>query len=214
MARLSLVRTGTMPVSHTNRKGVTYYLHRGETKTGKVRYFFAPRLHDHPIAEIPAGYSISEGVNGVVSLVKDRPQIITAEEHATVEEALRTLPLAHKYRVVVKDKLITVFELVGQDAFQVADEVAEMSGLPVDTAFVADVASFLQSSGRYAAILRFILTDRASRRFAVERWCYRSSVDGWLELGHGSLERLVRGTIPKLDTDAFFELYRYSLWQP
>ncbi len=58
-------------VRHTNRKGVTYFLNRGLTTTGKARYFFAPRLHENPVAEIPAGYSISEGVNGVVSLVKD-----------------------------------------------------------------------------------------------------------------------------------------------
>src|SRR5947207_1438331 len=29
-----------MPVSYTNRKGVTYTLYRGQTKTGKPRYYF------------------------------------------------------------------------------------------------------------------------------------------------------------------------------
>ena len=28
-----------MPITHTNRKGVTFYLGRGVTKTGKPRYF-------------------------------------------------------------------------------------------------------------------------------------------------------------------------------
>ena len=30
-----------MRITHTNRKGVTFYLGRGVTKTGKPRYFFA-----------------------------------------------------------------------------------------------------------------------------------------------------------------------------
>jgi hypothetical protein len=30
-----------MPITYTNRKGVTYHLCRGVTKTGKPRYYFA-----------------------------------------------------------------------------------------------------------------------------------------------------------------------------
>ncbi len=30
-----------MPITYTNRKGVTYTLCRGETKTGKPRYYFS-----------------------------------------------------------------------------------------------------------------------------------------------------------------------------
>jgi hypothetical protein len=29
-----------MPISYTNRKGITYTLYRGETKTGKPRFYF------------------------------------------------------------------------------------------------------------------------------------------------------------------------------
>ena len=40
--RLVSKRRGlTMSISHTNRKGVTFYLGRGVTKTGKPRYLFA-----------------------------------------------------------------------------------------------------------------------------------------------------------------------------
>ncbi len=30
-----------MPISHTNRKGQTFFLCQGVTKTGKARYFFS-----------------------------------------------------------------------------------------------------------------------------------------------------------------------------
>ncbi|OLE34930.1 MAG: hypothetical protein AUG45_03005 [Ktedonobacter sp. 13_1_20CM_3_54_15] len=63
-----------MPVSYTNRKGVTYTLYRGQTRTGKPRYYFGLPAHSQgePVMEIPPGFTISESVNGVVSLVKDR----------------------------------------------------------------------------------------------------------------------------------------------
>ena len=34
-----------MSITHTNRKGVTYYLCRGVAKSGKPRYYFARRCH-------------------------------------------------------------------------------------------------------------------------------------------------------------------------
>ena len=61
-----------MPVSYTNRKGLTYTLYHGQTKTGKPRYAFgrAGQGQDEPVTEFPTGFTMSESVNGVVSLVK------------------------------------------------------------------------------------------------------------------------------------------------
>ncbi len=56
-----------MPITYTNRKGFTYYLCRGVTKTGKPRYYFAREPKDEPVEQIPDGYTISESVNGIVS---------------------------------------------------------------------------------------------------------------------------------------------------
>ena len=68
-----------MAVTYTNRKGHTYYLCKGMTKTGKVRYYFALERKDGSPDQIPEGYRISESVNGVVSLVKDQPRLILAQ---------------------------------------------------------------------------------------------------------------------------------------
>jgi hypothetical protein len=61
-----------MAVTYTNRKGTTYSLCRGVTKTGKTRYFFAREPVNEPVEKVPEGYEISESVNGVVSLAKVR----------------------------------------------------------------------------------------------------------------------------------------------
>jgi hypothetical protein len=91
-----------MPVTYTNRKGLIYYLCRGVTKTSKPRYYFAREIKDEPVEEIPPEYTISESVNGVVSLVKDRPALIRPEETAAVEAAVQRHPKNRNYRVRVK----------------------------------------------------------------------------------------------------------------
>src|SRR6266567_445640 len=106
-----------MPVSYTNRKGVTYTLYRGQTRTGKPRYYFGRpgQSQGDPVTELPPGYMISESVNGVVSLAKDRPALIQPEEVAVVEAAVQLHPQARRYRVAVKGNQIEVYEQVGPD---------------------------------------------------------------------------------------------------
>ena len=91
-----------MSVTYTNRKGRTYHLCQGVTKTGKPRYYFARESKGEAVEEIPAGFRISESVNGIVSLVRDRPPQIRPEEVAAVEAALRRHPKSRNYRVAVK----------------------------------------------------------------------------------------------------------------
>ncbi len=69
-----------MPISYTNRKGSTFFLCQGETKTGKVCYYFAREPKGKEINEMPPGYKINESVNGVVSLVKIRPRMIKVDD--------------------------------------------------------------------------------------------------------------------------------------
>jgi hypothetical protein len=51
-----------LALAHTNRLGVTYYLHEGKTKTGKPRYFTARKIGDGALAAMPAGYEFSESL--------------------------------------------------------------------------------------------------------------------------------------------------------
>src|SRR6266568_8268543 len=110
-------RRARMPISYTNRKGLTYILDRGQTKTGKPRYYFgrAGQSQGEPVTELPPGFTISESVNGVVSLVKDRPSLIQPEEVAAVEAAVQQHPDAHRLRVAVKGNRIEIYERVGPD---------------------------------------------------------------------------------------------------
>ena len=106
-----------MAVTYTNRKGHAYTLYKGQTKTGKPRYYVGRtnKNHDEPVTELPSGFTISESVNGVVSLVKDHPALILPEEVTTVEEAVKQHPRARQYRIAVKHNQIEIYEQVGLD---------------------------------------------------------------------------------------------------
>src|SRR5437899_9545596 len=198
-----------MPVSYTNRKGVTYTLYRGQTRTGKPRYYFGRpgQGQGEPVAELPPGFTISESVNGVVSLAKDRPALIQPEEVAAVEAAVQQHPEARRYRVAVKGNRIEVYERVGPDYNALVSELY----IPVQSrpGLAEELRALEERHAHYTPVLRFTLLDPKLRRFGSERMCYLGSIDGWLELlGHkGPVAELARAIIPTLGTEEIVELW-------
>ena len=195
-----------MGVTYTNAKGVTYHLCRGTTKTGKERFFFAREECAEPVEELPAGYVISESVNGVVSLARDRPSAILPEEVAAVEQAVRRHPKSGNYRVRKKQNLIEIYERVGPSADLVMELMGKIGMAP--RAIPPGLAETLDRQARYSPVLRFRLEDRARRMYRAERMCYLGSIDDFIELGvTGTAAELARRLVPKLGTDDFYELW-------
>jgi hypothetical protein len=196
-----------MPVTYTNRKGFTYFLCKGTTKTGKPRFFFARQPKGEAIDTIPPGYEIEESVNGIVSLVKIRPKLIAPEEVAAVEAALKRHPKGRNYRVGVKQDQIVIYEQLGPDAEELAGIFGRFSPFsPEDLR--AGIQERLDRSAQFIPIIRFILVEQGKREFIAERWCFRGSIDDWIYAGHsGKINVLARKVIPALGTDDFYELY-------
>ena len=191
-----------MTIKYTNRKGRTYTLCQGHTKTGKSRYFFAREPKGVPVDEIPEGFEIRESVNAVVTLARIRPALIRPEETAAVEAAVERHPKARSYRFRVRGKYIVVYELVGPDP---GDLIAALGLLP---GLEDQIHSTLEQHGRFTPILRFILVDAETRRFEVQRWCYLGRIDDWISLRiYGPLERLADRTVSTLGSDAFYDLH-------
>jgi len=194
-----------MSVTYTNRKGVTYYLCRGVTETGKPRYVFAREPKGEPVEYIPDGYTISESVNGVVSLVKDRPAQLAPEEVAAVEAVLARHPKRRNYRVNVRPERIEIYESAGTDPQDVIAALGQMSLL---FGGAADrLQATLDRHAQFTPVMRFTLVDAEQRTFCAERMCYRGSIDDWINIDYGPMDRLARRLIPALGTDAFFELF-------
>jgi hypothetical protein len=195
-----------MPVTYTNRKGITYTLCQGKTKTGKPRYAFVRDPKGRRIVEaIPDGYEISESVNGIVSLVRTRVQKLLPKEIAAVEEAVCRHPKARNYRVNVRPDRIEVYESVKPDVDELLSDLKEFGLLP--KAKEADVQAILERNAQFTAVLRFILEDEETRVYRAERWCYSGSIDDWIFITTEPVEQLARRMIPTLGTDEFFELF-------
>ncbi len=196
-----------MPISYTNHKGQTVFLCQGVTKTGKDRYFFSNRAAENALKEIPAGYHIEESVNGVVSLVKDRKQVIQPEEIQVVEEALHRHPKRNNYRVSVKGKQIILHERLGPNVETMADIFGKALPRYSRQELLDGMREILDKNAQYSPMLHFILVDAAERTFCAERATYVSSLPEWVDIcGRGPLQSLVDQIIPLLDTDEYFEL--------
>jgi hypothetical protein len=195
-----------MTVTYTNWRGVTYYLCRGATKTGKPRYYFTREPKGEPVEQIPEGWKISESVNGVVSLVKDRPAQIRLEEVEAVEAAVRRHPKSHNYRVNIKHNRIEVYERVGPAPDELVAGLREVGLLVPGRA--DRLWESLERRARFTPVLRFIIADAEQRTFRTERWCYLGSIDDWIHVGPmGPVDRLAHHWVPKLGTDALFEVF-------
>ena len=197
-----------MPIIYTNRKGRTYCLCQGVTKAGKPRYYFATTAKGNKVERIPEGYVISESVNGVVSLVKERPSLFLEREVTIVKEAVQKHPLAKNYRVSVKPDRLEIYEHVGPDLDDLFAGLQKERFLKLDANLKGRLQEGERVHGQFTPVMRFILYDKQQRIFRAQRMCYRGSVDDWIDIGYGkSIDAMTSRLIPKLGTDAFFELY-------
>jgi hypothetical protein len=195
-----------MPIKYANRKGSTFFLCQGTTKTGKDRFFFAREPKGKEVEQMPPGYEISESVNGVVSLVRARPRLITTGEVAEVEQALKRHPNGQNYRVDIKHDQIIVYEGNEPDI----EGIMALFGknIPRPAGVTERLKAEMDRYTRFTPVMRFILSDPDERTYVAERWCYSGSIDDWISVGRsGKIDQLARQLIPTLGTDEFYELY-------
>jgi hypothetical protein len=97
-----------VPITYTNAKGKTYYLHQGTTKTGKPTYHFSMQSEGTLAETIPEGFEIYENPNAQVFLRRIPPKIITDEERQVVEDGMRTYASVQDYKIDVRGNAIAI----------------------------------------------------------------------------------------------------------
>jgi len=191
-----------MSVQHTNRRGQTYYLHEGKTKTGKPKYFFSMKSEGGLVESISEEYEIYENPNAQVFLRKIQPQIISDNEKAIIEKYMNKVKSGNRYIVDVKGKIITIFE--SQQSGHFVDDL--LDDFPLLSK--VDAIQLSQRADYYQPIIRFVIDDIENRVFRVERYCFLGSVDDWLFLDNSDkLESLAKKYIKHLGSESFYELH-------
>ncbi|MGK7878034.1 MAG: hypothetical protein AB4426_33420 [Xenococcaceae cyanobacterium] len=190
-----------MAVEYINRKGQKYYLHEGKTKTGKPKYFFSMKKDGDLIDFIPEEYEIYENPNAQVFLRKIPLKVFTDQEIKIVEEGVKKFAKLDNFIVDVKKNNIIVY-LPDQN---VGDLAELFSAFPFGDRSNASQL-FLQSL-TYSPMMQFVLEDAEIRKFVVERWCFRGSVDDWIPLDSSTdLKKLVKKYCRHLGKESFYEL--------
>jgi hypothetical protein len=185
-----------MPVTHVNRYRDTYYLHAGKTKTGKPRYWFSTKAEGDLVESIPEGYEIYENPDAQVFLRKIVPQLVTPAEVTVVEEGLKRFAPKQNCLVDVQGKQIVVYH-------------AERVFLDLE-GFGFGLTELPTFNRRYMKVMRFTLVDEKDRTFRAQRWCFRGSIDRWIDLwesrSEGNLSDLVKRFCPHIGQESFYEL--------
>ena len=193
------IEDAPMSVEHTSRRGRTWYLHVKTTAAGKSSYFFSMNADGQLVPAIPDGYEVYENVNGQVFLRKKTAQTILPKELAFVEGALHKHTEYWRYRAEIKKNAIIVHEtgdMSGLDGLS-----REFRGRPL-----AD--NEMLPRAHYMAMLRFTLADKKSRFFVTERFCFRGSIDDWIQIGGPApLAVQLRQFVKHLGRESFYELF-------
>jgi len=192
-----------VPITHTNAKEKTYYLHQGTTKTGKPKYYFAMQS-EGPLAEsMPPGYEIYENPNAQIFLRRIPPKLITDEERQVVEAGMRTYADVKDYKINVKGKAIVIYT---------ADQnMATLTAIVRDPHASSEENArrmqLLRESIHYSDLLRFMLIDARRRTFVTQRYCFIGSIDDWIDFGRsGKLAHLVKQYVKHLGKESYFNL--------
>jgi hypothetical protein len=196
----------TGPFRYTNRKGQTYYLHAGKTKTGKRRYFVAKTAGDGVLDAVPSGFEVVESINGVVSVRRIDPDARSVPETdlARVRAELGRHHHLRRYRVDAIKGEIIVFEPIGGLPDEVADRL--VATLQLTPWQFEQRRPELDKGVRYTPVLRLVPLD--GRQYALFRMTYRGE-GGWSPwaIARGTIAALASKYLPYLGTQAFFDLY-------
>jgi hypothetical protein len=186
-----------------NAKGKTYYLHQGTTKTGKPKYHFSMKSEGHLADSIPEGFEIYENPNAQVFLRRVPPKIITDEERQIVEDGMRKYASVTDYKIDVRGKAIIIYT-ADQDVDTLAGLFKDFHPDPTaNTKLMTTLRGVIQ----YSPMMQFILDDKEQRLFTAQRYCFRGSIDDWIDIDHGKLAKLVRTYIKHLGKESYFELF-------
>ncbi len=195
-----------MGLQHENRRGLIDYLQEGKTRTGKPKYYMGQKITGTALDALPEGYEIYESPeHGQVVVRKRQPSSITpAEKEIVVQAVRRSSGIEHFVVEIDGDSLVVWLPAMGVSE---ADSFIHKVGGAFAMARARSLREFMLKQSHYEKMLRFVLANPDRRVFAVERWCFRGSIDDWIHLGRsGSLKGLVETYAKHLGKESFFEL--------
>ena len=193
------------PLAYTNRRGDTYYLHHGRTKTGKLRYFVAKSIGAGALPKMPPGFEFTESINGVVSISRTgrAAGLIPAVDLDLVRTEISRHRHLRYHAVEARGNEIIVYEPDERLSDKGTEMLAELSGRgPLLDRRLADI----RAKTRYWPVMKFVSAGFGlPDNYVAYRMSYRGA-GGWRQLSAGPLGTLVKAYVRHIGTEEFFEL--------
>jgi hypothetical protein len=165
------------------------------------KYYFSLESKGQLADAVPEGFEIYENPNAQVFLRKIPPKLITDTERQVVENGMRKYAGVQDCKIDVKGKTIVIYTP--------NQSVEEFSQLLKDlNPFIgeAKVREYFTRSVQYSPMLQFLLEDEQRRLFTAQRYCFRGSIDDWIDIGYGPLTTLVKQYVKHLGKESYFDL--------
>ena len=108
---------------------------------------------------------------------RHKPSQIHGEEKSYSEESIRQGAKGPLFIVDLEDRSPVVYT---SDTEADVRLMAIRRIAPVDEETALRTRHWMLTHARYSKMLRFTLTDRKTRRFSLERWCFSGSIDNWI----------------------------------
>ncbi len=190
-----------MNVCHTARDGTIYYLHVGKTRKGNPTYFFSTKAKGDLADSLPAGYEVYENIRGQVFLRRPPAKIFTDQEIGQTRQALNNHAEEWRYKIEIKKNAIIIHE--ASDSFAALEQIAT----PWKSR--QELREYAIRHANYMAVMRFVLVDAEKRLFLAERFCFRGSVDDWIDIGGGlgQLPMLLKKFVRHLGHESIYDLF-------
>ena len=185
-----------MPKAYTNRKGKTYYIRQRMTKTGKKSYVMTLKESEECVNRVPKGYEVHE--------IPASAQMVIRKK-LPMEYDLKELHLIKS--VLKQNKSIVDFKLDtrGKEIVIHAAEVKESSFLSQFGNFSGQEIKGLMTN--YEAAMKLIKTGNESNEYAIQRYCYRGSVEDWITIGMSSdLKKMLEKYTYHIGKESYYEL--------
>ena len=194
-----------MPKAFINRRDEAYYIKSKLTKTGKVSYYMTKVPDDTCLGRVPEGCEVFEKPDsGVCFIRKIKPSLFNAADIKIIENELRQNESLAGFRLDVHGNLIKIY--TAERAFG-TDEPSILDGL-----FKMLHAGGAERFRRYEERMRLEVRGTPQvRMFKVMRYCYRGSIDDWIDIGRGQdLALLAAEMLPHLGKESYYELFYWG----
>jgi hypothetical protein len=184
-----------MAKGFTNRKGKTYFIKKRKTKTGKTSYTMTLKESKDCVDEEPKGYEVHElPENGQLVIRKKIPMVYNLKEVHIIKSTLKKNETISDFKLDIRGEEIIIY-------------ISEISELDFLSGFGGLLGNKIGLIKNYEARMKLIKTDNETDRYAIQRFCYRGSIDDWITIGISTnLSKLAEKYIYHLGKESYFEL--------